>query len=655
MPMKLISLFFALLLTSLAGISQSYFLQGDANAVGGDCYQLTPPINTQTGAIWYDQQIDLLEPFDLELEMNLGNQDQNGADGICFVLQTVGTNALGTSGGGLGFLGFAPAFAVEFDTWQNLDYVDPTFDHIAMISNGDVSHISANAITTPVQAIEGVANIEDGQNHIVRLIWEPETMVFSVYFDCDLRVSHEIDIVTEIFNGQTTAWWGFTAGTGGSNNSQTVCLQENIITTSPDEELCQGASTILNVGGDTDGTFLWEPSTYLDDPTSQTPVCTPEEDITYTVTYTDLCGFELSAEVNIIVDEVVAEITGETTLNCYNPVTTLNGDNNFGSPSVYNWSTDDGEIDSGENSQNAVISSPGTYTLNVLYDGQCGAEETIEVTADFTTFDVAIDVDGELNCDQDAVPLTGSTNGDDFLFNWTTTNGEFGEIDGLNTTANEEGAYTLTITNPVSGCENESTVNVTGNFDLPVVSIGEADSLSCERLTVEILGTFIDDLENSSIEWSTIEGTIVNGVNQLEPLVSDTGIYTITVTNILNGCSTNASVEVFASEEQDLDLSGLAFPNIISPNGDGKNDQFRPFLTNDPEFNVLQYMPTYELLVYNRWGSLVYETTGLGKQWDGKTNGEDLAPGVYYFIVNYEIVCGSASTQVVNGELQLTR
>lgn len=105
----------------------TYFLNGNATVTGEDCYQLTPAINTQTGSVWYADQVDLSQPLDLQFLLNLGTDDSGGADGICFVLQTVGTNAIGESGGGLGFLGadFQPAFAVEFDTWQNGDYGDP--------------------------------------------------------------------------------------------------------------------------------------------------------------------------------------------------------------------------------------------------------------------------------------------------------------------------------------------------------------------------------------------------------------------------------------------------------------------------------------------------------------------------------------------------
>ncbi|MFM1930831.1 MAG: hypothetical protein RL226_134, partial [Bacteroidota bacterium] len=97
-----ILIFLLFIVSSLVGNSQTYFLNGTAFALGGDCYLLTPAIGNQNGAVWYANQIDLTEPFDLKFEMNFGIVDANGADGIMFVLQTVGTNALGQSGGGLG-------------------------------------------------------------------------------------------------------------------------------------------------------------------------------------------------------------------------------------------------------------------------------------------------------------------------------------------------------------------------------------------------------------------------------------------------------------------------------------------------------------------------------------------------------------------------
>jgi hypothetical protein len=47
------------------------------------------------------------------------------------------------------------------------------------------------------------ANTEDGQTHQVRIVWDPINTIFSVYFDCNLRIQTGIDIVATIFGGQS--------------------------------------------------------------------------------------------------------------------------------------------------------------------------------------------------------------------------------------------------------------------------------------------------------------------------------------------------------------------------------------------------------------------------------------------------------------------
>ena len=149
-------------LSSASLFGQAYFLNGAAIATGNDCYQLTPAISTQNGTVWYADQIDLNQPFDLAFEMLLGYTDVNGADGMCFVLHTQGTAAIGANGGGMGYLNFGTSLAVEFDTYQNSSpYSDPAFDHIAIQSNGNVDHNSALNLAGPVQMNATNANTED--------------------------------------------------------------------------------------------------------------------------------------------------------------------------------------------------------------------------------------------------------------------------------------------------------------------------------------------------------------------------------------------------------------------------------------------------------------------------------------------------------------
>lgn len=649
-----------LLLFSIAMIAQlnaqTYFLQGDATFLGDDCYRLTPALNTQNGAVWYADQIDLTQSFDLEFLMNFGSNDENGADGICFVLQTVGTNALGESGGGLGFLGFAPAFGVEFDTWQNTQFGDPWYDHIGMVSNGDVSHISGNSIAGPVQASATSTNIEDGQDHIVRITWNPQTTNVQVFFDCEFRLEAQVDLINQIFNGQSNVYWGFTAATGGAVNNQTVCLQENILSSEPEITLCTGASTQLIAAGNPNGSYTWSPATYLDDPTSQTPIATPEENITYTVEYTDLCGNDLTAEVNITIEDLEVNISGPTEINCSNAVATLSASSNFGQPNAFTWSSEDGSFTTGTGAPSVIVNSGGTYTVHLIHDGQCTASDEITIIADFTEPLVLIEGDDLLNCTTPSILLAGSTDATTAQYVWSTDGGLIsGDPANAEITAQQGGSYTLTVTDTSNGCSAAETVELSEDFIFPVLSMGEADTLSCLVATVAIEGTTVEP-SDALLSWSTDSGGLPAGWSNLTPNVSEEGWYLLSATHPTSGCITTDSVYVYSDGQGEVDLSQLTFPNVFSPNNDGVNDRYFPMLLNEPSFNVLGLIARYDFRVYNRWGTLVYDSEGRVNTWDGRDSGGNLLnEGAYYFVVDFDIRCGTPPKMPVTGSFELLR
>jgi gliding motility-associated-like protein len=94
--------------------------------------------------------------------------------------------------------------------------------------------------------------------------------------------------------------------------------------------------------------------------------------------------------------------------------------------------------------------------------------------------------------------------------------------------------------------------------------------------------------------------------------------YKLTVT-AEGGCT--ASDEVFVKV-----LVAPEVPGAFSPNKDGINDTWN-----------IQYLETYPgaiIEVFNRYGQIVYRSTGYPKQWDGTVNGNPLPVGVYYYIIN---------------------
>jgi gliding motility-associated-like protein len=74
-----------------------------------------------------------------------------------------------------------------------------------------------------------------------------------------------------------------------------------------------------------------------------------------------------------------------------------------------------------------------------------------------------------------------------------------------------------------------------------------------------------------------------------------------------------------------IDITQLDIPNAFSPNGDGINDQFR--------IRVTGYFKLDGLLIFNRWGQKVFDTKDINREWTGTLNGNPLAVGTYYYII----------------------
>ena len=91
--MKKVCLIIFTIFSSLSlNLFAQYNMQGDGIEVGENCYQLTAALEGQVSSIWYDELINLNEPFELQFTMNFGDINgedggTSGADGMMFVLQ----------------------------------------------------------------------------------------------------------------------------------------------------------------------------------------------------------------------------------------------------------------------------------------------------------------------------------------------------------------------------------------------------------------------------------------------------------------------------------------------------------------------------------------------------------------------------------------
>ena len=424
-------------LNILPVITPNFTINGNTIVQPGPIYQLTQALNTQAGSVWNSSLLDLNFPFDFEVELFFGCNN-GGADGMAFVLQQV-SSTIGSSGGGIGYLGISPSFSVEFDTWQNAsggqNYADPVYDHLAIQKNGDLNHNGINNLFGPIGFPPGNINIEDCNWHDVRFIWNPSINLFIVNFDGVQLVNNTIDIINTCFSGNPNVYWGFTAATGGANNLQQFKFKNyNLL----DNTICRGDSIQINaLINNSSLSYMWLPSSSINNNTIPDPFFFPNITTNYVLKVTNSYGCSIQDTFNIYVDTV--DITGIT-----NTSVLCNGGNNGqamvllgGNSSFYNYQWND---INNQTTQIAYNLTTGNYNCIVTNDNYCTD------TANVTIFEPPpiSSVDIQIHCNS---------------YTW---------IDGNTYTASNNTA-TYTILTP-SGCDSVVTLNLIINSSPTVVA-----------------------------------------------------------------------------------------------------------------------------------------------------------------------------------------
>ncbi|HPE59950.1 MAG TPA: GEVED domain-containing protein [Thiolinea sp.] len=217
---------------------------GGAYVNANNEYVLTEDLINQKGFVWSVQKIDLALPFDIELAVYLGSNTginpltglDAGADGLAFILQNDprGVSAEGFYGGGMGVDGAAnlgllgiteqavsPSVTIEFDTFDNSPYLstgDIAADHTGIYLNGDVYQPDA---ANTLLAATPLGELEDGQYHIARFVWDPVTWQLRYYLDGTQLASLNSNLMGYL--GSRYVRFGLSAATGASKNEHKAC------------------------------------------------------------------------------------------------------------------------------------------------------------------------------------------------------------------------------------------------------------------------------------------------------------------------------------------------------------------------------------------------------------------------------------------------
>jgi gliding motility-associated-like protein len=271
----------------------------------------------------------------------------------------------------------------------------------------------------------------------------------------------------------------------------------------------------------------------------------------------------------------------------------------------YLWST-------GSTAASILVAQTGTYTLMVNTSG-CLQHDTVEVDVRLAP-EVELGVDTIL-CEGESILLDAANTGSTFV--WS------------------EGSSSQQITVSVSGnyfvlvddgfCIGSDTINVTvADFDnlQSVVSI-------CDKFEVQLKAQKV----GTNFLWST--GATTNNIT-----VKDTGIYWVETK--IDRCSVRDTFHV----EGTPGFNQVFLPRAFTPNGDGTNDLY---------FGIGENLVEYKLIIYNRWGQSVFETSDENVGWNGVFEDQEAPAGLYVYKATYITPCSKESPTEISGTIMLLR
>jgi gliding motility-associated-like protein len=193
--------------------------------------------------------------------------------------------------------------------------------------------------------------------------------------------------------------------------------------------------------------------------------------------------------------------------------------------------------------------------------------------------------------------------------------------------------YNITISNTF-GCRDSALVkvNVFQNLYInagPDQNINTGDSV---MLNATVKGTSVDFF------WSP--STFIDDIHSVTPKVYPTedAIYTLAANSAVGCGSATSSVKIKV-------YKNIYISNAFTPNDDGKNDKFRIIAADNYQ--------QFKLLIFNKWGGLIYSTTDINNAWDGRFKGELQPTGPYVYYV--EIHTASNKKISKKGTIMLLR
>ena len=187
----------------------------------------------------------------------------------------------------------------------------------------------------------------------------------------------------------------------------------------------------------------------------------------------------------------------------------------------------------------------------------------------------------------------------------------------------------------------------------PVSQSIDVEVISSIELTIDSVDILCHDDEDFYLSAS-INGGIWNGIgvdaNSGLLTINEAGVGIHEIVYISNGtCSAQDTIEIIITDTCNTANEGLCFvPNAFTPNGDQFNQTFMPIIDHGVSEG------SYELLIFNRWGELIFTSRDTNIGWDGTYNGETVKDDVYIWTLKFKHLYSDKRTELT-GHVTLFR
>ncbi|MBL4654046.1 MAG: gliding motility-associated C-terminal domain-containing protein, partial [Flavobacteriales bacterium] len=383
-----------------------------------------------------------------------------------------------------------------------------------------------------------------------------------------------------------------------------------------DQQICIGdTAQLIATGGDS---YSWTPLNTLSTPNNDSTLAFPTDTTSYTVTIIDSNACENFDIVIVIVNPLPVVDAGTDTTSCRGTPVIIGGTPTGPPLSTYAWSPNFQINDTSLANPTVNPTQTNTYWVMVTDSNSCIDFDVVTVNI----FNITTMEDTSMCQFTDLVLSVNTVSGvGPYTYNWAPDSNLTNTIyDTTTASPTVSTIYYISVTDG-NGCLESDSIEIEV-FEAPMSIFDYTLLPSCEGLLAEfenqstLADSYFWEFNNGGTSTETEPTTLFSYDQEL--------IIRLIATNEF-GCSDTTDysepVDGFA-EYVELNPS-----RVFTPNGDGINDLFEI----SGNFDLTGCV---DLQIFNRWGVLVFSSSGSFASWDGYTfAGEPVPDGVYFYIM----------------------